>query len=78
MYLYERKRVNQMKRDVKITTYWDRISAEKLCEESIRTGVAAASLIRFHALRSLSHHSVDELAGNPNSRNVRFRPGVDR
>ena len=67
-----------MKKDVKITTYWDVISASKLSEESIRTGVAAASLIRFHALRSLTNPSTDELSGNPNARNIRFRPGVER
>jgi len=67
-----------MKKDVKITTYWDQVSASKLCEESIRTGVAAASLIRFHALRSITNPSSDELAGSSNARNIRFRPGVER
>lgn len=38
---------------VKITTYWSGSAAERILEESKRSGLAASSLIRFHTLRSL-------------------------
>jgi hypothetical protein len=64
------------KKDVKITTYFDRTSASKLLEESQRTGVAAASLIRFHTLRSINNPTAEELAGtnrNARPRNIRVQ-----
>lgn len=66
-----------MNKRIKITTYWDPQSAVKLGEEAIRTGVAAASLIRFHTLRSLNNPSGNDLAGSTHGRNVRHRLGVE-
>ena len=60
-----------MKKEVKITSYWDQPSAEKLLSEANRTGIAAASLIRFHTLRSLNAPGSSELAGSQNKESTR-------
>lgn len=67
-----------MKRDVKITTYWDSQAATRLMEETLRTGIATASLIRFHALRSLSDPAeTDGLSGGAVNKNIRTRLNVE-
>lgn len=64
------------RKDVKITTYFDQHSAQKLMEEAERTTLPAAALIRFHTIRSLNNPSDECLTGQA-GRNVRTRLGLE-
>ena len=62
-------------KNIKFSTYWSPADAAKLLAETERTGLSTASLIRFHACRSLSS-PIEPLTGSTNP-NIRTRLNVE-